>query len=74
MLCRDTSAGWSAGLSCFKLLAIGDTAADFLDDLTQSGSHRNLNKSGIVDLSAESEYLGSLRLLSTHGSEPFRSV
>ena len=74
MLCRDTSAGWSAGLSRFKLLAVGDTAADLFDDLAQCGSHRNFYKAGIMNLAAESEYFRSLGLLGSHGGEPLRSV
>ena len=41
VLCRDTSAGRTAGLGSLELLAVWDAAADFLDDRAQCGSHGN---------------------------------
>ena len=35
MLCRDTSAGWSAGLRSLEFLAIGDPSANLFYDLPQ---------------------------------------
>jgi len=60
MLRRDTSARRTARLSRLECLAVGDTAADFVNNLTQCSTHRNLNKSRVVYLAAECEYLCSL--------------
>ena len=53
----DASAGRSAGLSRLELLAGRDAAADDLDDLSEGGAHRDLDETGVGDLSAESEDL-----------------
>src|SRR5699024_6534017 len=74
MLSRNTSAGRTAGLCRLEFLSVGNSAADLLDNLPQGGSHRDLHQTGIVNLSAQSEYLGSLGLFSAHGREPLRSV
>ena len=66
MLCGDTSAGRTAGLSSLELLAVGYTTADLKYDLAEGGAHGDLNKTGVVDLAAESEYLCTLALLGTH--------
>ena len=74
MFCRDTSAGRAAGLGCLELLAIGDAAADLLDDGTQRRSHGDLHQSGVGDLAAQCKYLGSFGFFRTHGSKPFCSL
>ena len=58
--CRDAAAGRAAGLCSFELLAVRDAAADFFNNFTQGGTHRDLNKAGVVDLTAECEHLGAL--------------
>ena len=53
MLCRDTSAGRTAGLRRLKLLAVGDAAADILDNRAQRGKFaidRMLPKVDVGDL------------------------
>ena len=74
MLGRDTSAGRSAGLSCLEFFAVWNAAADFFDDGAQGGTHGNLHQTGVVNLAAQREYLGSFGLLSAHGSKPLRTV
>ena len=58
--CGDTAAGGSAGLSSLELLAVRHAAADILDDLSEGGAHRDLNKAGVDYLAAEREDLGAL--------------
>ena len=72
--CGDASAGGTAGLRRFELLAVGDTAADLFYDLTKGGTHRNLNKTGVGDLAAESEHFCALGLFGTHGGKPIRAL
>ena len=74
MLVRNTSAGRTAGLSCFEFLTAGDTSADFLDNLPKRGTHGDFNQAGVVDLAAQGKYFGALGLFGTHGSKPFRAV
>ena len=72
--CRDTSAGGTAGLSCLELLTVGNTAADVINDLTEGSTHGDLNETGVLDLTAECEYLSTLGLLGTHRGEPLNAV
>ena len=69
-LCRDAAAGRTARLNSLELLAVRDAAADVIDDLAERGAHRDLNKTGVDDLSAECEDLGALAALGAHGGEP----
>ena len=70
----DTTTGRTTGLSSFELLAAGNAAADFFNNFSEGSTHRNFNETGVGDLTAESEYLGTLGGCSAHGSEPFGSV
>ena len=70
----DTAAGRTAGLSSFELLAAGNAAADFFNDFSEGGTHGDFNETGVGDLTAECEYLGTLGGCGTHGGEPFGSV
>ena len=74
MLCGYAAARRSARLGSLELLAVRDTAAYLLDDLAESGAHRYLNESDVSDLTAEGEYLSTLRGLGTHGSVPSRAL
>ena len=74
MLGRDTSAGRSAGLCCLEFLAVWNSSADFFYNGAQGGAHGDLHQTGVVNLAAQCEYLGSFGLLSTHGSKPLRTV
>ena len=74
MLCRDTSAGWSAGLRRLEFLAIGDPSANLFYDLPKSCSHWNLYESCILNLAAQGKYFCSLGLLCSHGREPLRPI
>ena len=70
----DTTTGRTTGLSSLELLAVRNAAADFFDDFAQGDTHRDFNKTGILDLAAECEDLGTLGLFGTHGSKPFSTV
>jgi len=72
--CRETSAGRTTGLSCLELLAVGNAAADFFNNFTESSTHGDFHETGVLDLTAESEYLGTGRTSSTEGLEPISTV
>ena len=74
MFRRNTSAGRASGLGRLELLPAGNASADLFHDLPQCSSHGDLHQTGVVDLSAQSEYFGSLGLLRSHRSEPLRPV
>ena len=74
MFSRDTSAGRTTGLSSLELLAVRDTATDVFNNRTKGSTHRDFYKTGVLNLTAESEYLGTLTLFGTHGSEPIGTV
>ena len=60
MLCRDTSAGRSAGLGSLEFLSVGNAAADLFDNLAKGGTHGDFHQTGIVNLTAQCKYLCSL--------------
>ena len=70
----DASAGGSAGLSRLELSAVGDAAADVLDNFAQGRAHGDLNEAGVLDVAAECKDLGALGALSAHGGEALRAV
>ena len=74
VLFRKAAAGRSARLDGLEFLPVLDTSTDVVDDFTQRGSHRNFDKSYVVDFAGKGEHLGTLGLLGTDGSEPFRSL
>ncbi len=71
MLSRDTSARRTARLSSLKGLALGNTAADIVDNLTQGSTHGDFNQTCVVDVTAYGKDLGALALLGTDGCKPF---
>ena len=71
---RYASTGRTAELCCLELLAARYAAADFVDNGGEGSTHRDFNKTGVVDLAAESEYLGAGSLLGAEVDEPFRTV
>jgi len=70
VLSRNTSAGRTAGLSCLELLAVGNAAADLINDGAQRSTHGNLDEAGVLDLAAQSEDLGALCALVAHSGKP----
>ncbi len=64
--CRDAATRRTSGLSCLEFFAVRNAAADLLDNLAKGSTHRDLNESGVSDLSAEREDLSSLGLFGTH--------
>ena len=67
--CGQTAAGGAAGLDGLKLLSIGDTAANIIDQFPEGGTHGNLHQTHVVDLAAQGKNLGTLGLLGTAGSK-----
>ena len=74
MLFRKAAAGRSARLDGLEFLPVLDTSTYVVDDFTQRGSHRNFDETYVVDFAGKGEHLGTLGLLGTDGSEPFRSL
>ncbi len=74
VLCGNTAAGRSAGLCRLKFLAVGNSAADFFNHLTQGCTHRDFHQTGVVDFSAERKDFCALGFFRTHGGEPFSAV
>ena len=71
---RNTSAGRTAGLGRFELLAVRNTAADLFDDRAKGCSHGNFHKTYVCDLAAEREDLGALGSLCSDRGIPFRTL
>jgi hypothetical protein len=63
---RNTAAGRTAGLCSFKLFAVWNAAANFLDYLPQCCSHRHFDESNVCDIAAKGEYLRAFGRLRTH--------
>ena len=70
---RNTSAGRSAGLCRFEFFAVGNAAADLLNDLAEGCSHGNFHETDVCDLSAECKDLGALGSLGSDGGIPLGS-
>jgi len=66
----DAAAGRAAGLHGLKSLAARDTAADFIDDRTQGRTHGDFDQAGVIDLSAQGEYLRTVGFLGSDGGKP----
>src|SRR5262249_52466716 len=64
----------SAGLYGLVALAVGNAAADLVDDLAQRDAHRNFDQAGVVDPPGERKDLGTLTLLGADRGEPLRPV
>ena len=60
---RDAAAGGAAGLHRLDRAAVGDAAADVLDDLPQRRPHRHLDQAGVAHLAGQREDLRALALL-----------
>ena len=69
VLFGQAAAGRTAGLDGFELLATGDAAADFIDELAEGRSHRDLNEADVVDLAAEGEDLRAFGAFGADGIE-----
>ena len=70
----DAAAGRTAGLGSLEGLAVGDAAADLIDDVPERGAHGDLDQTGVVDLAAQCEDLGALGALGAHGGEPLGAL
>src|SRR5208282_109959 len=70
MLRGDDAARGAAGLDGLELFAVGDAAADFVDDVAQRRAKRNFNQPGVLDLAGEREDLGTLGLLGAERGIP----
>ena len=68
------AAGRAAGLCGLELLAVRDTAADIVYDLSERRTHRDLDQSGMIYLAAQCKHLCAFGFLGTHRGKPFRTV
>ncbi len=71
---RYASAGRSAELCSLELLAVCYAAADFIDNGGKRSTHGDLNETCVVDLTAESEYLGTSSLLAAGLCKPLAAL
>ena len=74
----DAAAGGAAGLHGLELLAVGDAAADIVNDVAEGGAHGDFHQTGVVDLAAQGEDLGAGGALAVpmevNQSAPFRII
>ena len=70
----QTAAGRTADLYSLKLFAVGNTAADIIDNLAHGNTHRHLCQTGIIDFASQSENLGALGFFSTQLTVPVCAV
>ena len=70
----QTSTGWSTDLYALECSAALETAADVVNDMTEAGSHRNFDKTGILDRTGKGECLGSRASLCSDGTEPVSTL
>ena len=73
MLFRKASAGRTADLNGFEFLAVFDSAADIVHNLSQGRPHRHFDQSRIDDIACQGKGLCSGAALCTDGFEPFRA-
>ena len=71
---RNDTARRTARLSGLELVTAADTAADIKDDFAERRTHRNFDKTGVVDLTGKSEDLSTLRSLGTDLAEPLGAL
>ena len=62
----NAAAGGTAGLHRLECVAVGNAAADALDDLAELDAHGHFNQAGVGDLAGEREDLGALAALRAH--------
>ena len=70
----QTAAGRTADLYSLKLFAVGNTAADIIDNLAHGNTHRHLCQTGIIDFAGQSENLGALGFFGTQPAVPVCAV
>jgi len=59
-------------LGGLELLALGDTAADVIDDGSQGGAHGHFHEAHVVHVAGEGEDLGALALIRADAGVPGR--
>ena len=60
--------------TALNLLAVGNAAADLVDDLAQRDPHGHFDQSRVVDPPGQREDLGALALFRADGGEPLCAV
>ena len=70
----ETATRRSASLNSLKPAAIFNATTNTINNITQCGSHGNLDKPGVVNVAGQSKHLGTRTFLCTHRAEPFRSI
>ncbi|EJW99720.1 hypothetical protein EVA_12173 [gut metagenome] len=71
---RQTAAGGAADLNSFEFLAIGNTAANIINNFTHGNTHRHLCQTSIVNFACQSENLGALGFFCTKLAVPVSTV
>ena len=62
MLLGDAAAGGAADLRRLELLAVGDAAADVVDQVAQRHADGHFHQPGVLDRAGQGEDLGALAL------------
>ena len=71
---RQTAAGRTADLYSLKLFAVGNAAADIINNLAHGNTHRHLCQTGVIDFAGQSENLGALGFFGTQLAVPVCTV
>ena len=74
VLLRQATTRGATSLHSLELLTVLHATTDVVDNLTQGGTHGNLNQAHIINLTGQSEHLGTLALLGTDLSKPVSAL
>ena len=74
VLLGDAAAGGAADLGGLELLAVGDAAADVVDQVAQRHADGHFDQAGVLDRAGQGEDLGALALLGAVGGVPRAAV
>ena len=72
VLLGNAAARRAAGLHGLELLAVGNAAADIVDDFAQRDAHGHFDQAGVGDPAGQGEDLGALALFRADDGEPGR--
>ena len=71
---RQAAAGRTADLYSLKLFAVGNAAANIINNLAHGNAHRHLCQTGVIDFAGQSENLGALGFFGTQLAVPVCTV
>ena len=74
MILDQTAAGWSANLYALENSSVLKSAADIIDNVTETCSHRNFDQTCVLNGTCQREGLGSRASLCSDGMEPVSTL